>query len=138
MTDRSVGSEIPPSTKNDVKEFIRMDDGLKDARLETKAARKQLAEYRERIIQYMRETEITKLAIKKGTQILEIKEKTLKIRPRSEDIKTALEKLVLSKTPTAEEICATIKSCGGTKKERKLSRRGQRQTRKPKETPENP
>jgi hypothetical protein len=121
-----MATEIPAATKSDVKEFVRLDDGLKDARSQTKVARKELEACRERIITYMRTAGIGRLGIKKGTQFLEAKEKTLKIRPHADVVKAKLQELISKSVTDPEEIYKAIQECGGTKQVWKLSRRSKR------------
>lgn len=119
-------SEVPASTKADVKEFIRLDDGLKEARAQTKEARKELEGCRERIVAFMRDSKIGRLGIKKGTQFLEAKEKTLRIRPKADVVKAKLQELMSRNITSPEEIYKAIQECGGTKTVWKLSRRSKR------------
>lgn len=118
--------EIPAATKSDVKEFVRLDDGLKDARSQTKVARKELEACRERIIEYMRTSGVKCLGIKKGTQFLEAKEKTLRVRPHADVVKAKLLELMTRNVTDPEAIYKAIQECGGTKKVWKLSRRSKR------------
>jgi hypothetical protein len=125
-------TEIPASTKEDVKEFLRIDDGLKEARTQTKTARKELAERREKIIAFMRTSGIGKLGVKKGSQFLEAKERVIKVKPTSQAIKEKLKELVASGVSDSEQIYKAINECGGTKKVWRLSRRSKRAAAKKK------
>lgn len=125
-------TEIPAATKAAVKEFVRLDDGLKEAREQTKVARKGLETCREQIITYMREADIPRLAIKKGTQYLESREKVVKIRPKAEIVKAKLQELLARNITDPEEIYKAIQECGGTRQVWKLSRRSKRKAREPK------
>jgi hypothetical protein len=129
-------TEIPPATKNDVKEFVRLDDGLKEARAQTKVARKEMENCREKIIAYMKSNNIGRLGIKKGTQFLETKEKILKIRPRAEVVKLKLQELINKGISDPEAIYKAIQECGVTKAVWKLSRRSKRKPKEPKKKKE--
>jgi len=127
-------SSLPQTVKSDVLEFIRLDDGLKKAREEMKEARHAMEECREKIITYMRDTEVERLGIKKGAQFLELNEKQLKVRPSAECVKAKIAELVSKGITDPEVFYQEIGKCGGTKQVWKLSRRSKR-TNKPKKTP---
>lgn len=119
---------LPSKIKSDVVEFVRLDDGLKTARKQSKEAREAMNECRERIIAYMREAEIERLGLKKGQQYLELCEKELKVRATAECVKAKLKELIERNVTDPEIIFKEISSCGGTKKEWKLARRTKRGT----------
>lgn len=118
--------QLPHNIKSDVLEFTRLDDGLKTAREQTKEARVALEECRERIISYMRDAEIERLGIKKGTQYLELVEKTCKIRPNAECVKQKLQELMDQKITDPAVIYEELNKCGGSKQVWKLARRARR------------
>lgn len=124
----------PQQVTANVKEFVRLDDGLKKAREEMKGVRKAMEECRELIIQYMRESDVERLGIKKGSQFLELAEKQLKVRAPADCIKAKLKELMAKGVTDPEVIYEEISKCGGTKQVWKLSRRTKR-TAKPKKAP---
>ena len=124
---------IPQTVKTDVLEFVRLDDGLKKAREEMKVAKHSMEEIKEKIIAYMRESEVERLSIKKGSQFLELNEKKLKVRPTSECVKAKIAELVANGTKDPETFYQEINKCGGTRQVWKLSRRTKR-IYKPKES----
>lgn len=117
---------VPSKIKADVVEYVRLDDGLKAARKQAKEARDAMKECRDRIIEYMRDAEIERLGIKKGSQHLELVEKTLKVRASAECVKEKLKDLMIRKVTDPEVIYQEISECGGTKVEYKLARRTKR------------
>lgn len=125
-------TEIPSATKAAVKEFVRLDDGLKEAREQTKVARKGLEDCREKIIAYMREADVSRLGIKKGAQYLEAREKMVRIRPKAEIVKAKLQELLARNITDPEEIYKAIQECGGSRRIWKLSRRSKRKPREQK------
>ena len=127
-----MSAAAPQQVTANVKEFVRLDDGLKKAREEIKTVRKAMEECKELIIQYMREADVERLGIKKGAQFLELAEKQLKIRPTAECVKEKIKDLMAKGVTDPETIYQEISKCGGTKQVWKLSRRTKR-TAKPKE-----
>jgi len=119
-------SKLPEEVKTNVIEFVRLDDGLKKAREQMKEARAGLNASRDTIIEYMRAGEIERLSLKKGTQYLELVEKTLKVRPSAECVKAKLAELMERKVMNPSEIYAELNACGGTKQVWKLARRTKR------------
>ena len=127
----------PKQITANVKELVRLDDGLKKAREEMKIARKSMEECREMIIQYMRDAEVERLSIKKGSQFLELTEKQLKVRATADCVKDKLRELMSKGVTDPETIYEEINKCGGTKQVWKLSRRSKRATKpKPSTTEE--
>ncbi|MDR3540731.1 MAG: hypothetical protein P4L69_07135 [Desulfosporosinus sp.] len=123
----------PQKVKTNVKEFVRLDDGLKKARLEMKETRKAMYECRDQIIDYMREAEIERLGVKKGSQFIELVEKDLKIRPSAECVKATIQELVDKGVTDPMTLYDAISKCGGTKHVWKLSRKTKRAATKRKE-----
>lgn len=119
----------PQQVTINVKEFVRLDDGLKKAREEMKVARQSMDQCREQIICYMKDSNVERLSIKKGTQFLELSEKNLKVRPSAECIKSKLKELFEKNVVDPEVIYDEIQKCGGTKQVWKLSRRTKRSAR---------
>jgi hypothetical protein len=117
---------LPQELKEDIREYIRVDDGLKDTRLKVKDARKGLNDHKDRIINYMRHMEMKKISLKKGEQSLILQEKELKVRATGEMIKKRLNELILSDVKDPDAIYAEIQKCGGVKTVWKLSRRTKR------------
>lgn len=130
-------ASLPQNIKSGVLEYVRLDDGLKKAREEMKAARHAMDECRESIITYMREAEVERLGIKKGSQFLELNEKNLKVRPSAECVKAKIAELMSKNITDPETIYQEISKCGGTKQVWKLSRRSKR-TAKPKTATDEP
>jgi hypothetical protein len=129
----------PQSTVSDVKEFVRLDDGIKEATAQLKDAKKGREAARERIVKYMCSANVKRLGIKKGTQYLEAREKTTKIRACADVIKAKLKELVSKGVTDSDIIYKEIMSCGGTRKVWKLCRRSvrkQKQATPPEEDPE--
>lgn len=132
-TPPEVPAKAPQQVKQDVLEFVRLDDGLKNAREQMKGARQAMDECREKIICYMRETGVERMVIKKGSQFLELNEKQLKVRATAECIKAKLAELMRQNITDPETIYQEISKCGGTKQVWKLARRSKR-TRAPSTT----
>ena len=132
MEETTKSTTLPSKIKSDVVEFVRLDDGLKVARTQAKEARDAMNECRERIVDYMKESEIERLGIKKGQQFLELCEKQLKVRPTAECVKSKLQELMSKNVIDPETIYTAISECGGTKTEWKLARRSKRQPGRPK------
>jgi len=124
----------PQKVTANVKEFVRLDDGLKKAREEMKGVRKAMEECRELIIQYMRDADVERLGIKKGSQFLELAEKQLKVRATAEVVKEKIKDLMARGVTDPEAIYEEISKCGGTKQVWKLSRRSKRTAKPKKET----
>jgi len=117
---------LPPKVKADVIEYARLDDGLKQARGEMKEARKSMTDCRERIIDFMKESEIERLSMRKGTQYLELQEKQLKVRATSDEIKAKLREVLAAGATDPDYIFEQVNNCGGTKTVWKLARRSKR------------
>ena len=117
---------IPVQVKGDIKEYVRIDDGLKEARGQMKEARAGMKQASERIIEYMRAESMDKFSLKKGEQLLILQEKTLKVRPDAEVVKTKLRELLAEGKTDPTYIWDEIQKCGGTKTVWKLSRRAKR------------
>lgn len=130
------GIEIPQDVKNDVKEYIRVDDGLKEARLQMKESRAGLKECGERIIEFMKQSDMDKFYVKRGEQCLTLKETIHKVRPNSEQAQTKIQELLSQGISDPAKIWDEVLKCGGTKSVWKLSRRSKRKSsgkkRKPK------
>lgn len=126
MQPEAQAGEIPQGIRTDIKEFLRLDDGLKDARLQMKESRDALNEHRESIIGYMRASETAELEVRKGSQKLILQEKIQKVRPETEVIKSKLAELLASGEKDANKIWDEINKCGGTKSTWKLARRSKR------------
>jgi hypothetical protein len=118
--------EVPSSTKNDIKEFLRLDDGLKQARLDMKESRDSMNEYRDRIIEWMKSSETPKLSVRKGEGTLILQEKEVKVRADADVIKAKLQELMSKNITDPEKIWEEINACGGTKTVWKLARRSKR------------
>jgi len=121
-----VTATLPKAVKSDVVEYVRLDDGLKTARDQMKGARSAMNDSRDRIVAYMRDNEVVRLGIKKGTQYLELVEKQLKIRPIADCVKQKIAELLRKNVTDPEVIYQEISSCGGTKQIWKLARRTKR------------
>lgn len=117
---------IPSAVKTDIKEYVRIDDGLKEARGQMKDARAGMKQCSERIIDFMRKADMEKFSLKKGEQFLILQEKTLKVRPDAEVVKAKLQELITSGKTDPAFIWDEIQKCGGTKIAWKLSRRSKR------------
>lgn len=113
----------------DIKEFIRIDDGLKEARVDAKEARAALKAHKESIIDYMRKANVDRLDVKKGTQRLFLLEKTRKIRPKNDAIKAKLTELMDRGVRDPDVIAKEISECGGTAQVWTLQRRGARKSK---------
>lgn len=122
---------LPQATVSDVKEFVRLDDGIKEATAQMKEARKGREAARARIIQYMCASDIKRLGIKKGSQYLEVKEKTLKVRAGADLMKAKLAELVKQGITDPDVLYREIMACGGTKTVWKLCRRNVRKRKAP-------
>ena len=118
--------EVPSSTKNDIKEFLRLDDGLKQARLDMKDSRDSMNDYRDKIIEWMRSSNTPKLSVRKGEATLILQEKEVKIRAEADVIKAKLQELMSNKIMDPEKIWEAINACGGSKTVWKLARRSKR------------
>lgn len=123
---------IPSNVKADIKEYVRIDDGLKEARGQMKEARSGMKECSERIIDFMRKADMEKFSLKKGEQFLILQEKTLKVRPDAEVIKAKIRELIEEGKTDPGLIWDEVQKCGGTKTVWKLSRRSKRKPSKPK------
>lgn len=117
---------LPQQVKNSVQEYVRLDDGLKNARHEMKEVRTTMENHRNEIIEYMKDMKIPRFELKKGTQYLDLVEKTLKIRPSAECVKQKLTELLAKNITDPETIYSEINKCGGTRHEWKLARRTKR------------
>lgn len=120
------GISIPSNIKADIKEFLRIDDGLKDARLQMKESRGSMNECREHIIDFMKKSDVFELEVGKGAQKLMLQEKELKIRADAEVIKAKLQEMLSQGITDTEKIWEEINKCGGTKTVWKLARRSKR------------
>lgn len=121
---------LPADIKQNVLEFVRLDDGLKKAREDMKGARASMNEAKEMIIEYMKEAEVERLGIKKGQQFLELTEKSLKIRPTADCVKAKLADLMQRGITDPSVIYEELNKCGGTKQVWKLARRTKRTAKK--------
>lgn len=133
-----MAGKLPQEVKQNVQEFVRLDDGLKQAKEEMKVAKKSMEECRVGIIEYMREAGIPRFEIMKGSQHLDLVEKTLIIRPSADVVKKKLADLLARNITDPEIIYQEIKKCGGTKQEWKLARRSKRKPKVPKDDSEGP
>jgi hypothetical protein len=127
--------EVPSDVKGDIKEFLRLDDGLKQARLDMKESRDALNAHREHIIEYMRSSETPRLSARKGDVTLILQEKEQKIRPEASVIKSKLQELLQQGVSDPERIWEEIDKCGGTKTVWKLARRSKRKPSEKKKVP---
>ena len=118
--------ETPASFKEDIKEYLRLDDGLKDARVQMKETRTVMNEHKENIITYMKSSKISKIMVRKGEQTLFLVEKELKIRPEAEVIRCKLQDLMKQGIIDPEKIFEEINKCGGSKTVWRLMRRAKR------------
>lgn len=133
MAEAAPAAPLTGKIKSDVIEFVRLDDGLKAARVQAKDARDAMTECRERIVQYMKDAGVERLGIKRGQQFLELVERSLKVRASAECVKAKIAELLANKITDPDVIYKEILSCGGTKTEWKLARRSKRAA-KPKKT----
>lgn len=118
--------ELPTSVRDDIKEFLRLDDGLKDARVRMKESRDALKDRKERVIEFMRKSSVSKLVVRKGEQTLFLQEKELKIRPDASVIRCKLQELMRQGIVDPEKIFEEINKCGGSKTVWRLMRRAKR------------
>lgn len=118
--------ELTQAVKDDIKEFLRLDDGLKDARVRMKESRDAMNDRKERIIVYMRKATISKLVVRKGEQTLFLQEKELKIRPDATVVRAKLQELMRQGVTDPEKIFEEINKCGGSKTVWRLMRRAKR------------
>ena len=116
-------AELPQSVKEDIREFLRLDDGLKDARVQMKESRDSMNDRKENIIDYMRKGSITKLLVHKGETALFLQEKELKVRPDASVIREKLQELMRQGIVDPEKIFEEINKCGGSKTVWRLMRR---------------
>lgn len=126
---------IPGNIKTDIKEYVRIDDGLKEARGQMKEARAGMKQCSEHIIEFMRTAGMEKFSLKKGEQFLILQEKTLKVRPDAEVVKAKLQELIAEGKTDPAYIWDEVQKCGGTRNVWKLSRRSKRKpstSKKPK------
>jgi hypothetical protein len=120
--------EIPESVKSDIKNYVRVDDGLKEAHSQMKGTKEEMKECAERIITFMRQSKMDKFSLKKGEQSLILQEKTLKIRPVAEAIHARLAEMLAEGKTDPSYIWDEIQKCGGTKTVWKLARRSKRKS----------
>ena len=118
--------EIPDSIRSDIKEFVRIDDGLKDAHTQMKSTREDMKGCIARIIAFMRQAEMEKFSLKKGEQSLILQEKTLKIRPSADVLRARLAEMLSEGQKDSAYIWDELNKCGGTKTTWKLARRSKR------------
>ena len=124
------GEEVPTSVKSDIKEFLRLDDGMKQARLDMKESRGVMNEHRENIIKYMRHSKSDKLAARKGEVTLLLQQKQQKIRPDTTVVKEKIKELMDNGVTDPTKIWEEIDKCGGTRDVWKLARRSKRTAKK--------
>jgi hypothetical protein len=115
--------EVPANIKSDIKEFLRLDDGLKQARLDMKDSRNALNEHRESIIDFMRDTNTLMLSARKGDVTLSLQEKEIKIKPDASVAKSKIEELMKQGVTDPAIIWEELSKCGGFKKVWRLARR---------------
>ena len=133
--EETTGGTVPAAIKASIKEFLRLDDGLKQARLDMKETRTAMNEHREKIIDFMRNGEVPKLSARKGEATLILQEKEVKIRADGEVIKSKLQELMAKNITDPQVIFDEINKCGGTKTVWRLARRSKRKpSDKPKES----
>lgn len=118
--------ELTSALRDDIKEFLRLDDGLKDARIRMKESRDAMNARKESIIDYMRKASISKLVVRKGEQSLLLQEKELKIRPDATVVRCKLQELMRQGITDPEKIFEEINKCGGSKTVWRLMRRSKR------------
>lgn len=118
-------TDIPKDVLVDIKEFIRLDDGLKDSRIEMKERREEMAEHKESIIDYMKSHDMDKLPLEVGKieQCLYLQEKEHKIRPDGKLVQQKLQEMIAQGITDPEKIYEEINSCGGVKSVWSLARR---------------
>lgn len=109
--------------KEDIRSFLELDDGLKEARLQMKTARKDMTEHRDAIIDYMKSNDVEKLTVRKGQQFLLLTKKEYKKRPSSEVVKVKLAELMKEGVVDPERIFKEIQECGGSEDRWSLQRR---------------
>lgn len=127
------GGTVPSAIKGSIKEFLRLDDGLKQARLDMKESRTAMNDHREKIIDFMRSSDIPKLSARKGEATLILEEKEVKIRPDGEVMKAKLQELISKGVTDPQVIWDEISKCGGSKTVWRLARRSKRKpSNKPK------
>ena len=124
--EETQGSIVSPQVKASIKEFLRLDDGLKQARLDMKDSRNVMNEHKEKIIEFMRSNNIPKLSARKGEATLSLQEKEVKIRADGEVIKNKLQELMSKGITDPQTIFDEINKCGGTKTVWRLARRSKR------------
>lgn len=130
--------DIPDSVRTDIKEFVRIDDGMKEAHGQMKETKEGMKECAARIIAYMRQAGMEKFSLKKGEQSLILQEKTLKVRPTSEAIHARLAEMLAEGKKDPSYIWDEIQKCGGTKTVWKLSRRSKRKASEKKASKKRP
>jgi hypothetical protein len=133
--EENAGETVPSAVKASIKEFLRIDDGLKQARLDMKESRTVMNDHKEKIIDFMRSSDIPKLSARKGDATLILQEKEVKIRASSEVIRGKLQELMSKGVTDPQVIFDEINKCGGIKKEWRLARRSKR---KPSDKPKTP
>jgi hypothetical protein len=126
---------VPSAIKASIKEFLRLDDGLKQARLDMKESRAVLNEHKEKIIDFMRESDVPKLSARKGEATLMLQEKEVKIRADADVVKNKLQELLAKGVTDPQTIYEEINKCGGVRTEWRLARRSKR---KPSDKPKQP
>ena len=114
---------LPADVVKDIKEFLRLDDGLKDARIEMKERRAEMNEHKDGIIDYMHRRDIPKLELNNGDQCLVLSEKEHKIRPDAKLIRRTLDQMIAQGVTDSGKIVEAINSCGGVNKVWTLARR---------------
>lgn len=122
--------ELPQSVRESIKEFLRLDDGLKDARVQMKESRDAMNDNKQRIIDYMRKSSVSKLVVRKGEQTLFLQEKELKIRPDASVVRAKLQELMRQGVTDPETIFLELNKCGGSKTVWRLMRRAKRASKK--------
>jgi DNA gyrase/topoisomerase IV subunit B len=121
-----MAGKLPQEVKQNVQEFVRLDDGLKKAKEDMKVAKQAMEECRTGIIDYMKEAGIPRFEIMKGSQHLDLVEKTLINRPSADCIRKKIADLLSQNITDPDIIYNEIKKCGGTRQEWKLARRSKR------------
>lgn len=122
--------QIPPNVKNDIKDFIRIDDAIKTAQNQMSSTRNKLKECRSHIIDFMVENKMTKFEVCNGDYTLLLRVKDVKIRPTFDDLSVLIKELVKTGVNDQEKILEHLYKCGGTKTTYRLARRNKRK-RKP-------
>jgi hypothetical protein len=108
--------------KTNVKQFVELDEQIKDAQNDLKKVRIKHSELKHNLIEYMHRNDIETCTIMGGTEQLNLMYKKSKVKPKKEEIEQKMCKMLKMSAADAEKLYAYLHE-SSEEKRRKRRRR---------------